>query len=223
MPWLMRCVYFGQAARMTKIDWSLVDWSMRTSDIANRLNVCNDTVSRRRRRLAPETIHTQYRDWDKVDWTKSNRQIAAELGRAYNTVVQMRCKLGQSGKAKERATRRDKGVNRTTYIPPPEQQKHATENARKSPKSGKFESNIHAKMWQIVSPDNQVFIVKNLYQFVRDNPHLFNPMDIVFKRQGGKRGTGGEYCNATAGLLNVSNKRQRKWKGWDCRLIEDIK
>lgn len=208
---------------MAKDDWLNVDWLKTNVAIAKELRFCTDTVSRWRKRLAPETVHTQYRDWDKVDWTKSNRQIAAELGRAYNTVAQMRCKLGQSGKAKERATRTDKGVSRTTYIPPPSQQKHATEQARKSPKSGKFESNIHAKKWQVVSPDNQVFIVKNLYQFVRDNPHLFNPLDIVFKRQGGKRGTGGEYCNATAGLLNVSNKRQRKWKGWDCRLIEDIK
>ena len=206
---------------MAKDDWLNVDWLKTNVAIAKELRFCTDTVSRWRKRLAPETTQTQYRDWDKVDWTKSNRQIAAELGRAYNTVAQMRCKLGQSGKAKERATRTDKGVSRTTYIPPPSQQKHATEQARKSPKSGKFESNIHAKKWQVVSPDNQVFIVKNLYQFVRDNPHLFNPLDIVFKRQGGKRGTGGEYCNATAGLLNVSNKRQSKWKGWDCRLIED--
>ena len=99
-------------------------------------------------------------------------------------------------------------------------QPKATEAARTSPKSGKFKTNIHAKKWRITSPDNRVFVATNLYQFVRDNTALFLPGDVIFKRTGGKRGTGGEYCNATSGLLQAAASG-RLWKGWKCKQIKE--
>ena len=214
----MQCAYIGLVV-MSKIDWASVDWSMRSIDIARLLDVTIDTVSRRRKQLARDTLSHQFRDWQNVDWSKTNKQLAIELGKSYDTVAKHRYQLGYSGEAKEREVRSDKGISKTTNTPSPELQKYATEQAQKSPNSGKFETNIHAKKWRITSPDNRVFIATNLYQFVRDNTALFLPGDVIFKRTGGKRGTGGEYCNATSGLLQAAASG-RLWKGWKCKQIK---
>ena len=203
---------------MSKIAWANVDWTMRSSDIARLLNVTIDTVSRRRRQFAIDTLLHQFRDWHNVDWSKTNKQLAIELGKSYDTVAKHRYQLGHSGEAKEREPKSNKGVPNPKMRHGRINQPKATETARKSLKSGKFETNIHAKKWHIVSPSNQIFIVRNLYQFVRDNSDLFLPKDVIFKRQGGKRGTGGEYCNATSGLLYAA-ARGGSWKGWTCKQI----
>lgn len=205
---------------MSKIDWSSIDWTMRSSDIARLLNVTIDAVSRRRRQLASDTLSHRFRDWQNIDWSKTNKKLAAELGKAYNTIAKKRCQLEQSGKAIKRATRADKGQKKPQMAYGAVNQPLATEAAKASPRSGKFETNIHAKKWRIVSPSNQIFIVRNLYQFVRDNGELFLPQDVIFKRQGGKRGTGGEYCNATSGLRQAASSG-RLWKGWKCKQIKD--
>jgi hypothetical protein len=205
---------------MSKIDWASVDWTKRSSDIARLLNVTIDAVSRRRRQLASDTLSHRFRDWQNIDWSKTNKQLAAELGKAYNTIAKKRCQLEQSGKAIKRATRSDKGQKKPQMAYGAVNQPLATAAARVSRKSGKFESNIHAKKWRIVSPSNQIFIARNLYQFVRDNSDLFLPKDVIFKRRCGKRGTGGEYCNATSGLLQAASSG-RHWKGWTCMKIED--
>lgn len=206
---------------MSKIDWASVDWSMRSIDIARLLDVTIDTVSRRRKQLASDTLLRQFRDWHNVDWSKTNKQLAIELGKSYDTVAKHRYQLGHSGEAKEREPKSNKGVPNPKMRHGKINQPKATEAARKSLKSGKFETNIHAKKWRITSPDNQVFIVTNLYQFVRDHTHLFLPGDVIFKRTGGKRGTGGEYCNATNGLANASATKREMWKGWKCKQIKD--
>lgn len=205
---------------MSKIDWASVDWTMRSSDIARLLNVTIDTVSRRRSQLASDTLLHQFRDWHNVDWSKTNKQLAIELGKSYNTVAKHRYLLGHSGEAKEREPKSNKGIPNQKMRHGKINQPKATAAARISRKSGKFETNIHAKKWQIVSPNNQIFIVRNLYQFVRDNGELFLPQDVIFKRQGGKRGTGGEYCNATHGLRQAASSGGT-WKGWKCKQIKD--
>ena len=205
---------------MSKIDWASVDWGMRSSDIARLLNVTIDTVSRRRRQLAKDTLLHQFRGWQNVDWSKTNKQLAIELGKSYDTVAKHRYQLGHSGEAKEREPKSNKGVPNPKMSHGRINQPKATEAAKNSQKSGKFETNIHAKKWRITSPDNQVFIVTNLYQFVRDHTHLFLPGDVIFKRTGGKRGTGGEYCNATSGLLQAASSG-RQWKGWKCKQIKE--
>lgn len=205
---------------MSKIDWSSVDWTMRSSDIARLLNVTIDTVSRRRRQLASDTLLRQFRDWHNVDWSKTNKQLAIELGKSYNTVAKHRYKLGHAGEATMREPKSNKGLPNPNMSHGRINQPKATEAARISHKSGKFETNIHAKKWHIVSPSNQIFIVRNLYQFVRDNGELFLPKDVIFKRQGGKRGTGGEYCNATSGLRQAASSGGT-WKGWKCKQIKD--
>ena len=76
---------------------------------------------------------------------------------------------------------------------------------------------MHAVEWRLQGPDGTAYVVRNLYEFVRANAHLFAPADVEWKRTGGKRGTGGEWCNATAGILNIKGGRAKSWKGW--RLI----
>lgn len=201
------------------IDWLKIDWLKTTVQIAKELKVGFCIVAKARKKYAPETVIITP-DWDKVDWTKNNRQLAKELGKSYNTVAKKHCQLKQSGKAKERAARIDKGQKKPQMAFGVVNQPLATKAAKTSPKAGKFETNIHAKKWRITSPDNRIFIATNLYQFVRDNPALFLPGDVIFKRTGGKRGTGGEYCNATSGLLQASASG-RLWKGWKCKQVKD--
>lgn len=154
-------------------------------------------------------------DWDSVDWTLPNQIIAAQIVRAVATVAAKRVDLGKSGLA-PRMPRNDKGTKKPQCRPPnvEEAQKMATAAAQNSPLAGKRESNIHAKEWVLIAPDGQVYRVRNLYNFVRENLHLFSPKDVVWKRQGGERGSGGEYCNATAGLLNIKGGKAKSWKGW---------
>ena len=160
-------------------------------------------------------------DWSKVDWTKDNRTLATELNRAYDTVAKKRVELGKSGMAQNRASKR----RLKAYYPKmarPQNQPIATAAAQTSPKSGKAATNVHAKQWRITSPTGRVYEFTNLHHFIRQNPHLFAPDDVVWRRQGGKRGTGGEYCLASAGLQNVVRGRQQKWKGWDAEIISAL-
>ena len=46
--------------------------------------------------------------------------------------------------------------------------------AQKSPKVGRFESNINAKIWTIVSPSGEEIAVQNLREWARNNCGLFD-------------------------------------------------
>jgi hypothetical protein len=65
--------------------------------------------------------------------------------------------------------------------------------------------NHAARMWHIRSPDNVPYHFRNLAEFIRVNPHLFNPDDIPVKAIRG------------IGMLRPSDTRKRisgTWKGW---------
>ena len=55
----------------------------------------------------------------------------------------------------------------------PEPLNLGTPAAKKSPKSGRFESNINAKDWILISPSGEEFIVRNLLSWARENCELF--------------------------------------------------
>ncbi|TEU23416.1 hypothetical protein E2B99_13645 [Alkanindiges illinoisensis] len=153
-------------------------------------------------------------DWSQADWSKNNTELARDLGLAYDTVAKKRWELGAPAAA-SKAKRKDIGTKKPQCAPHSNAgQIMATEAAKLSPLAGKFASNVQAVDWWLISPDGTEYKFKNLYEFVRQNPHLFAPADTVFKRTGGKRGTGGEYCNATAGLLNVKAGKAKAWKRW---------
>lgn len=91
---------------------------------------------------------------------------------------------------------------------------NATAAALKSPLAGRAETNVHAKQWVMVDLTGMRHEIQNLHHFIRENPALFEEEDRAWKRTGGKRGTGGEYCNASAGLQAVRAGRANTWKGW---------
>lgn len=56
---------------------------------------------------------------------------------------------------------------------------------KKSEKTGQFENNIRAKNWTLVSPNGQIYHIKNLSLFVRENAEFFGirNVDVETKRQ----------------------------------------
>lgn len=76
---------------------------------------------------------------------------------------------------------------------------------------GKHEDNIHAKIWCIISPDHKVYWFKNLNQFLRDNPHLFDPKDLNWVGHGCNAGRG---LRALFHLKKDGSLKNHFWKGW---------
>ncbi len=154
-------------------------------------------------------------DWTAIDWRKPNAQIAVETGAAITTVIKRRTTHGHPSDATwtrpdlAALNRRPERREQTRRVQP-----LATAAAQRSPLAGKGISNVHAVDWVIVSPQGDVHRVRNLYQWVRDNPELFAEADRTWKRAGGKRGTGGEYCNVTNGLNCIRSGYAKSWKGW---------
>lgn len=150
-------------------------------------------------------------DWQAIDWSLDNRTIADQTGMTYYTVETKRSRLGV-GPSARKAERRDKGkVKPNQPAPSWEHIERMLEKKRGSARCQRGEQNHRAKHWTLISPDNCIYRIRNLYQFVRDHPHLFAPRDVIWKRSKGK---GTEYCNATAGLLNVSSGKSSNWKDW---------
>lgn len=189
----------------SNVDWYAVDLTQPVSKIAELHNISKQSVYNRIARVKRLSID----DWLKVDWSKDNVALSKALLKDYNTVAKKRCELSV-GKSDKIATRSDKGISKTTYLPTSEQQQKATQAAKKSEIAGKFETNIHAKEWVFVAPDDKIYHITNLHHFVRNNPHLFNPKDVEWK---GKNGID-YYCNATAGIGNVKQGKSQSWKGW---------
>lgn len=159
-------------------------------------------------------------NWETIDWEKSNRQIAAETGAAYNTVAKNRVALGKSRLALEKSPRKDLQQLIARLQSPEMREKAkqiqpiATQAAKVSLKAGRGINNVHAEEWHLLSPTGDSYKFRNLYEFVRTHTHLFADKDVEWKRRGGARGTGGEYCNATAGILNIKGGKTKAWKGW---------
>lgn len=160
--------------------------------------------------MSPKTIY----DWGAVDWALNDHAIAATLGCTHWTVARWRKRLGKQKGPKLR--RSDAGIKRPGTGPAHSRlvQPLATAAAKLSPRAGRGVDNFRAKDWALISPDGTAYEFRNLYEFIRQNPELFAPADVEWKRLGGERGKGGEYCNASAGLLNISGGKTKGWKGW---------
>ena len=157
-------------------------------------------------------------DWGSVDWIQDNATIAALIGRSYNTVAKKRVELGKTGLAPRRARIFAKSYYPNLARKDGKGQKAAVAAAKSSPIAGKAETNCHAKHWRIISPAGEQYEFTNLYHFIRSHTRLFAAADTEWKRQGGKRGTGGEYCNAANGLQYAA-RTGKQWKGWDAEII----
>jgi len=73
------------------------------------------------------------------------------------------------------------------------------------------EDHFEAKEWRLISPYGDVYRFRNLHHFVRENPDLFNPDDVIWK------GRSNRWCRATAGICSIRPNRKKpasEWKGW---------
>ena len=72
--------------RKQKYNWSEIDWSQSTTQIACKLGCSIEYVSVVRKKYAPSTIRERKKiDWLSVDWSKSTKELAKELGiKSYN-------------------------------------------------------------------------------------------------------------------------------------------
>lgn len=78
-------------------------------------------------------------------------------------------------------------------------------------------NHVTAKGFRFRNPDNRVFYGKNIAEFVRANPHLFIPEDVIWRSQKKKRITAPKTCRAVNGLLSLRPNRKHprgSWKGW---------
>lgn len=78
---------------------------------------------------------------------------------------------------------------------------------------------LTAKAFQLVSPDGVDYQGVNVSEFIRSNPGLFAPEDVIFHQY--KKSTGpralSHHCRALGGLLSVLSGRRGSWKGWTVR------
>ena len=91
----MRIIHLANRPEAT--DWSKVDWSLSTGEIARRVGVTPSTVSLQRMKRAPQTKDparqidwTQAADWDHCDWTKSNYELSRLYGLHRQTIARAR-------------------------------------------------------------------------------------------------------------------------------------
>jgi hypothetical protein len=88
-------------------------------------------------------------------------------------------------------------------------------SARRNPKLRATEQHIAAKEWVLRSPLGQVHQFRNLKQFVRDNPGLFEVEDVQWKEVLGRPSQA--WCRAFHGLSRLRPscvKLLNEWKGW---------
>lgn len=80
-------------------------------------------------------------------------------------------------------------------------------------RAAKGSDNCNAKWYAVVAPFGKVISGANLSQLVRDNEHLFDPKDAVWKKN--KFGTD-MWCRAMIGLRSLfrSKRPAKSWKGW---------
>lgn len=91
-------------------------------------------------------------------------------------------------------------------------QKGQTENlmkgtvaARLSPIAGPFEENQEAKTWWLVSPKGDIFTVRNLKKFIRENHDLFD--GTIEQAHAGLR-------QVQLSLMGKTKRSVSQWKGW---------
>lgn len=81
---------------------------------------------------------------------------------------------------------------------------------KKSPNTGRFETNTHAKKWILTAPNGTVYKFRNLSLFIRNNPELF---DID--------GSDEKVLKILKCLSGIKSNG-RKWHGWTAQTVDDV-
>lgn len=95
--------------------------------------------------------------------------------------------------------------------------KKGTQAAMASPKAGRFDTNINARDWILISPFGETYKCHSLTNFIRKNPQLF---DID--------GSDEEVNRVAAGIRTIKgnmkhNRRGHSYHGWTLELPSDDK
>lgn len=95
-----------------------------------------------------------------------------------------------------------------------ELQKKATDAAKKSPNSGRFATNVHAKDWHLVSPEGEHYYIHSLTFWLRENCKKYFGVEPDSK----------EFLNIIAGLSRIrrsvfgalpeGQRAGNSYKGW---------
>lgn len=78
-------------------------------------------------------------------------------------------------------------------------------------RSAAAEHNSRSKTYTVLTPDRVHYTFTNLNHFVRENAHLFNPEDVIWKPP-----LRNPWCRASRGLYSLfkETKPESMWKGW---------
>lgn len=95
--------------------------------------------------------------------------------------------------------------------------KKGTLASMKSPKSGRFDTNINAKDWTLISPSGEMYKCHSMTNFIRKNPQLF---DID--------GSDEEVNRVAAGFRVIKantkfNRKGQSYHGWTVEIPQNEK
>jgi len=86
----------------TKHAWHLINWDQPTDLIAAQLGIAQSTVSKARRKYAPNTVFAIHLKksammdkWSEIDWNKTDSAIGKETGRSRKAVWSTRMRMGK--------------------------------------------------------------------------------------------------------------------------------
>lgn len=84
------------------------------------------------------------------------------------------------------------------------------EKLKRSPLTGRFETNKSAKAWRLISPSGAVFEIRNLSKFIRDNPQLFGIQEQ-------------DDCQTARIVKGISEAKSKghRYLGWKAEEIKD--
>jgi hypothetical protein len=110
----------------------------------------------------------------------------------------------------------NKGNGVYQQLQTPEVRKKAQQGMDASPFFKPGKDHLASKVWRLRSSANVEYEFKNLTNFVREHPELFDPEDLKWKLN--KNGIPLE-CRATHGLYSLNPNGKKKvvagsWKGW---------
>lgn len=195
-------------------NWSNIDWSKSTPDIAAEKGASESHVRRMRARLCPES--------KKVE-TRGFRECAVCGNRFHSRREKATCSEAcltkfHSEKGKSSVGYLKKGMPKAIAFAKSEKNRERLSRQQAGVpnvgRAAKGSNNACARTFHLRSPDGRSFSGRNVNEFVRENPNLFLPDDVVWKEQ--KWGIAGKRhrCRATVGLSGILRGHRGSWKGW---------